>query len=174
MDTRRFFVLGFGSRSGGRPGRRTPIPAGAPPFWNSKIVSATPPNTTLIRPLWVIIVKLGCPVIDAFQGRGFWSDVASNAFAGANRALKFKTPPLQDGGRMGHPHSKFNYKARAAHPEYQSPLKGLANRRCSYISLYDILRVRCGAPEATLAALDTAGTGLRRNPWQYLCRCWPR
>jgi hypothetical protein len=31
-------------------------------------------NTTALSPLRVKILKLGCPVLDAFQGRDFWPE----------------------------------------------------------------------------------------------------
>jgi hypothetical protein len=41
------------------------------------------------------------PVIDGFQGRGFYSEIASIAFAGTNYASIFKIPPFQSAGGWG-------------------------------------------------------------------------
>ena len=44
----------------------------AQPFALHQIISAPRSHTTPARPLGVTILNLGCPVLDAFQGRGSW------------------------------------------------------------------------------------------------------
>jgi hypothetical protein len=46
----------------------------ARPFALLMIISAPWLNTTPISPLRVNILNLGCPVLDALQGRGLWFD----------------------------------------------------------------------------------------------------
>ena len=47
----------------------------ARPIASLNVISASHSNTTPVRPLRVKILNLGCPVLEAFQGRGFWFDL---------------------------------------------------------------------------------------------------
>jgi hypothetical protein len=76
---------------------------GGPPFAFRKTVSARSSNTTPVRPLRVKIQNLGCPVLDVFQGRGFWFDSLC-----LNYDLQFplkerrsKAPPVTPRDRWG-------------------------------------------------------------------------
>jgi hypothetical protein len=68
-------------------------------------------NTIPIRQSGVKIVNLGCgcPVLEAFQGRGFLVGFASIRFIDESQEKKVKSPTLPKDGRVGHP--KFNAKA---------------------------------------------------------------
>jgi hypothetical protein len=70
---------------GGRVARPIALIKIAPPWF----------NTTPVRPLGVKILNLGCPVLDALQGRGFWFD-----FQCPNDDLQF---PRKEESQKPHP-----------------------------------------------------------------------
>jgi hypothetical protein len=90
------------------------------------IISAPRFNTASVRPLGVELLNLGCPVLDALQGRGIWFDyLRTNGDDQLSmKERKSKTPPVIRRDRWGTRSSK-SLKARATRPVDEYLDKGL-------------------------------------------------